>query len=136
MTPHSRDSIKQCLSLCSLHLSMARTTGAKEGSASKKKKAPNPPKQWSCPARMPSAGAPPHHPPAMPPRTWRSQEVRSKLEAAGVDVRRRSDERWLSMCAEIEKLCFRKHEAMDVAKEATGRGVSVLCATMRASPDA
>ena len=31
---------------------------------------------------------------------------------------------WLRQCAAIERKCFAKHEAMDVAAEARGRGVT------------
>ena len=43
---------------------------------------------------------------------------------------RTTDVRWINMCAAIEKKCFAKHEAMDVAKEAKARGVTLLCAAM------
>ena len=55
-------------------------------------------------------------------------------EAAEVVVSVRGDGAWLEMCAAMEKKCFAKHEAMDIPREAKGRGVTILCAAPLASP--
>jgi 2-(3-amino-3-carboxypropyl)histidine synthase len=55
-------------------------------------------------------------------------------EAISVTARGATEANWLAMCASIEKKCFAKHEAMDVAKEASGRGVVVMCAALNDDP--
>ena len=44
------------------------------------------------------------------------------------------DVNWVQMCGAIERKCFAKHEAMDVAKEVKGRGVTLLCAALIEDP--
>ena len=48
---------------------------------------------------------------------------------------RTAEATWIGMCASIEKKCFAKHEAMDIAKEAKTRGVTLLCAALDEAPD-
>ena len=52
-----------------------------------------------------------------------------------VEVTAQSDAAWVGMCSAIERKCFPKHEAMDVAKEVKGRGVTLLCAALGSEPD-
>ena len=56
--------------------------------------------------------------------------------AAGVEICTRVDAAWLAQLQTIERKAFAKHEAMDVAKEAKARGVSVLAARAPAPADA
>ena len=46
------------------------------------------------------------------------------------------DPSWIQMCGTIERKCYAKHEAMDVAKEVRGRGVTLLCAALVDDPAA
>ena len=58
-----------------------------------------------------------------------SLDAAALASAAGVAVGPRADASAVALCAAIEKKCFAKHEAMDVAAEARGRGVTLLCAS-------
>ena len=53
---------------------------------------------------------------------------------AGVSVTTQSDAHWVALCSAMERKCFAKHEAMDVAKEARGRGATLLCASPLSQP--
>ena len=41
---------------------------------------------------------------------------------------------WVGLCSTIERKCFAKHEAMDIATEAKRRDVTLLCASTAAEP--
>ena len=49
-------------------------------------------------------------------------------------VSARSDLAWVSQCSALEKKTFAKHEAMDIAAEVHGRGVTLLCAAPDSAP--
>ena len=62
-------------------------------------------------------------------------EAAGVVAAARVTVAARSDASWVGQCATIEKRAFAKHEAMDIAKEVKGRGVTLLCAAPADAPN-
>lgn len=54
--------------------------------------------------------------------------------ASGVTIVVKTDKEWIAHLQGIERKCFAKHEAMDVAKESKGRGVSLLSAAAISAP--
>ena len=61
-------------------------------------------------------------------------DTAAAASCAGVSVSTRSDAHWVALCSAMERKCFAKHEAMDVTKEAKGRGATLLCASPLAQP--
>jgi len=97
------------------------------------------------PAPPPPAPPPPPDPPPQraPAEATRAPEpasggltvdARATAAAARVSIAARADENWVGLCSAIERRAFAKHEAMDVAKEVRGRGVTLLCAAPLDAP--
>ena len=85
---------------------------------------------------MAASAAPPVAPPAAPPASPPAAPLTAATAAAaaGVTVSVRSEPAWITQLQTIERKCFAKHEAMDVAKELKGRGVTVISAATTEAP--